>query len=403
MASEVTDSPQPRWLPRIFAATLFFVGSDLYLVSPLLLAIHDTFRTPLGQTGLLVTTFAVGYIVASPVAGWLTDHFGRRPVYFSGLAFFIVTEWASAAAPSFAWLLVARALTGAAAGAVTPIAYTLTADYLPAGHRVQAMAVLSMGFSLATVLGVPLGLAIEHITSWRGTLAVLGVAMFAAALLNAAALHRLPPVTEQVAAASHPRRTFSTKGWLSPAIPTLFASFATFSAVGLLYTYLPAMLTRHGLSNLLLLPILSGYGLMNVLGNFLAGRLGTRWGSETVVRRAQLIEMASIALLIGASLVAPLMVIVLTASTFFAAQAYVPNLKSLAARVTPTVRGESLAWNNAAMYAGLMTGSLAGSLVYQPSTYWRLGILALIVLAASHLIVRGSLIPVTDRRRGNPP
>src|SRR5271170_5050963 len=58
--------------------TLFAVGTDLFVISPLLPPIAADFAVPPGVAGLSVTVFSVVYLVTAPLLGSVSDRVGRR-------------------------------------------------------------------------------------------------------------------------------------------------------------------------------------------------------------------------------------------------------------------------------------------------------------------------------------
>ncbi|WP_134439188.1 MFS transporter, partial [Methylacidiphilum caldifontis] len=115
-------------LSFLFLGIMFFVGVDLNLVAPLIPAIDASFRTSPAKGGFLVTAFALGYIFASPLAGWAADRWGRRQVVLTGLTGLFLAELASALAPDFFALLAARTAGGLFAAAVSPEIYAWIGD-----------------------------------------------------------------------------------------------------------------------------------------------------------------------------------------------------------------------------------------------------------------------------------
>jgi predicted MFS family arabinose efflux permease len=85
----------------------------------------------------------------------------------------------------------------------------------------------------------------------------------------------------------------------------------------------------------------------------------------------------------------------LTIFTF--ARAYIPNLKALASAVPPELRGRSQAWNNAAMYGGMMAGSWAASFGYQA-----IGLGGLAIAAAGLVALGWSLVGAIAERKPEP-
>ncbi len=340
---------------------MFTMGADLNIVSPFLLDISRSYHVSLAAVGWLVTAFAAGYIVASPIAGWLSDRTGRVPTLAIGMAAFVVFETISGVAPTLLTEAASRALAGVAAGAVSPVAYSLVGDVVAKPERPGVMSILSMGFSASTVAGVPLGLWLSTSVGWRGTLLAIGAALAVSGAGLLVLLLRLSPIAPvpRSTAAPSPTRL------LIQAWPQLAASFMAFAAMGLVYTYLPTMLVRHGLGRTTgLMAVLAGYGVFNLLGNAVWGRLGGSRGARTAVLIAQVAELATLLLLAASSAWASLLVIVGTAWLFAGGQAYIPDLKALAADVPMNWRGTSLALNNTAMYGGMMVGSAAANAIF---------------------------------------
>jgi len=152
--------------------------------------------------------------------------------------------------------------------------------------------------------------------------------------------------------------------------PQLIASFMAFAAMGLVYTYLPTAFIHRGLpTSGWLMAVLAGYGLMNLVGNWIFGKMGDRRGAAPTVRLAQLLEIASLALLTALSAWASLPWMIVASWLFAMAQAYIPDLKALAADVSNQWRGTSLAFNNTAMYGGMMVGSAIANAIYHPGAF----------------------------------
>lgn len=382
-------------LGYVFALLLFAIGSDLYIVAALLSDIQKTIHCTVSQAGWLVTSFTAGYTVASPLSGSLTDRLGRRIVLYAGLSFFIIFEAISAWAPSYLILIAGRAATGIAAAAITPTAYTIIGDAIAYSERGQVMAIASSGFSVSAIAGVPIGLWLSKFWGWRGVLWVLTVATVAAAAALLVSLKRRQFLTSNSSPSSH-GGTEDARDSRPPAIssaggirklfatwPVLLVSLLAFAVIGLVYTYLVVDLgDRFGWSKNVLTGVLFVYGLANVAGNLMLGHFGDCSGKRRAVRLGQVIELAGLAA-IAVALWKPEGSIMLAALCVFAlGQAYIPDLKALASAVDPDVRGRSQAWNNAAMYGGMMLGSWGASV-----SYGSIGLRSLVVVAAFVLVL----------------
>jgi multidrug resistance protein len=391
-----TSHPSAR-LGYGFALLPFVVGSDLYIVAPLLSQIRATFSVTLAAAGLLVTVFTAGYTLASPIIGGLTDRLGRRAVLYTGILLFIVFEAVTAWAPNFTVLLAGRPLSGLAAAAISPAAYTIIGDAVPYSEREHVMSIASVGFSVSAIAGVPLGLWLSGYWSWRGVFWVLTAATIAAACVLTLALE-VRPAAVQVAQPQPQRLDLSLaaiRSILATTRSVLAVSFLAFAAVGLVYTFLAIELTSvwHW-SNKMLLSFLCLYGIANVAGNLVLGRLDDLWGKDRAVRIGQTVEFIALLGITGALLWHWAWVLALALALFAFGQAYIPDLKAMASEVEIEQRGRSQAWNNAAMYGGMMTGSWAASYGYQV-----IGFSGLSIAAAAVVALGWSVTEATARER----
>src|SRR5438270_5983958 len=103
--------------------TMFVVGSDLFVVSPLLPLISADYAVPPAAAGLSVTVFAVAYMLSAPALGHLADRVGRGRVLTCCLCAFGAANLLTAMAGDFTWLLATRIVAGTAAAGVSPSIY----------------------------------------------------------------------------------------------------------------------------------------------------------------------------------------------------------------------------------------------------------------------------------------
>ena len=136
---------------------MFLVGTELFVVSPLLPLISADFQSSPALTGLSVAIFALTYMISAPVFGQLADRIGRRRVLICCLCAFAAANLLTAAAASLPCLLAARLLAGAAAAGVSPSVYALVAGIAPLDRRATWLAVAVSGLLVSLSTGAPLG------------------------------------------------------------------------------------------------------------------------------------------------------------------------------------------------------------------------------------------------------
>ena len=106
--------------------------------------------------GLLTALYSIMQFVCGPLAGSLSDRFGRRPVLLISLGGLGVTHLLSAVAPSLAWFVAMRALSGMMA-ATFPVANAYIADVSPPEQRAQNFGLVGVAFGIGFIAGPVLG------------------------------------------------------------------------------------------------------------------------------------------------------------------------------------------------------------------------------------------------------
>jgi len=113
----------------------FLMGFDASVISGVVGSIEVEFRLTKIELGWAVASLTLAATLAMMVSGPLSDRLGRRPVLQLAAALFTVSAVASAFAPSFAMLVVARMLGGLGVGAALIVAPMYIAEIAPARER----------------------------------------------------------------------------------------------------------------------------------------------------------------------------------------------------------------------------------------------------------------------------
>ena len=160
------------------------VTTDLFL--PTLPGLTDGFGASMAQAQLTLTALLLAFGISQLFWGPLSDRFGRRPILLIGLTAYVIAAVASALATSMLWLIVFRALQGAAMGAAVMSARAIVRDvYMPAeGARTMSKGLSGLG--VIACLCAPLGGLLSDLFNWR--VALLAVAVFGAVCLAVVAL-----------------------------------------------------------------------------------------------------------------------------------------------------------------------------------------------------------------------
>jgi predicted MFS family arabinose efflux permease len=382
-------------------STLFLVGTDLFVMSPLLPEITRGFSVNPSAGGWAVSVFALAYLVGGPSLAALADRAGRRGVLIAALAVFAVANLATALAPSFAVLLGARGMAGLAASGITPSVYALVSATAPPTARATWLAIVTSGLLIALIVGAPAGSLLASAAGWQGVFVVLAVA--AALILTSTAVWTrraaTPPPTaggNLLGAANTADTSDQHQFEPAPAVVTKLRAVSVTALWALAvygpYTYLGTILREHlGFPPSVVAGALVCFGAGAVIGNLAGGRLADRFGGR-------LTSVVTLVLLAGAEtffglvlhagpvlLLASLAGMALVAYPFFSAQQ-----ARLIARY-PAASSSLIAWNNTAMYAGILLGSAVGGTALAHSGPTLLAFAAAGVALLAALVATGSI------------
>ena len=137
------------------------------VTDPLLPRLATEFSLSLGHAALVITVFAVAYGVSQLIFGPMGDRFGKYWVIAWGTIACALATALCALAPSFEWLLVARALAGSTAAAIIPLSMAWIGDVVPYERRQPILARFLIGQIMGVSGGVVLGgYAADHL-HWR--------------------------------------------------------------------------------------------------------------------------------------------------------------------------------------------------------------------------------------------
>lgn len=170
----------PRGAIAGLAFTAFASGLSLRVNDALLPLLVREFGVSLGQASQVIGVFAIAYGLAQLFFGPVGDRFGKYRVIAVAAAASALTAGACALAPGFGALLVARALAGATAAAVIPLAMAWIGDVVPYERRQPVLARFLIGQIVGSGTGVWMGGFAADLGSWRAPYAVIAT-LFAAA------------------------------------------------------------------------------------------------------------------------------------------------------------------------------------------------------------------------------
>lgn len=168
-------------------ASLFLVALDQTIIATALGRIVEEFNA-FDSLSWIVTAYLLTTTITVPIAGKLSDLFGRRSILLIGVAIFIVGSLLSGLAGNVEQLVAWRAFQGIGGGIITANAFTIIGDLFAARERGRWQGIFGAVFGLSSVVGPLLGgwltdgqAIIGLTTDWRWTFFInvpVGIAAF---------------------------------------------------------------------------------------------------------------------------------------------------------------------------------------------------------------------------------
>ncbi|MDA3626286.1 MFS transporter [Saccharopolyspora sp. WRP15-2] len=357
------------WTLAALLACVFAIESAEYAVLGVLPDIAGDLRVSVGTTGLLVTGYALTVAVAGPAVTALTTRVPRKALLIGMIAIFTAGNVLAALAGAFGLVLVARILAALVHSTFFAVGLVQAVSVVGAERRGRAIAVVSAGLNLATVLGAPLGTFIGHEFGWRATFWAIAVVSLAAMGLIAVAVPA-SSATGPDSVWAEIRALVSREVFVVVVI-TVLTQIALFTP----YTYIATILTEvSGFAAGAVGWLLMAFGGGGLVGNVIGGRLADRWpwGSVRGLLAGMAFVLGVFALIVQHGGAAAAGVLVLGVVSC----ALIPALQArafAAAAAAPTL---TVAVNTSAFNLGNAGGAWIGGRVLDggASPHWLIGI-----------------------------
>ena len=317
----------------------------------------------------LVSVYAGAAFVASLASAGFVDRFDRRTALLVAHIGFTVGTLACGLMDSFIPLLICRGLTGAFGGLVATQVLAIVGDYFPTERRGRAMGAIMTAFSVASVIGVPIGI---NLAAWKGWSAPFLVVGILAAIFGIFAFFQVPSLRGHIESAD-----------ARPSVGEMFAGVAANSNQRLALIFTVVLMLGH----LSVIPFIATYmqvnlgmsdadlSLMYMIGGALTvvslpiiGKLVDRFGAPEVFTFGSVATIVVILITTNLPVGMALGMILFVTSCFFVASGgrTVPALTLVTGVVKPENRGGFMSLRASVNQAGMGAASfIAGMIIVE--------------------------------------
>lgn len=331
------------------------IGTGVLLPAGLLSAIMADVGVPAARAGLLMTVGGLVVGFGAPMLAGFTSRIDRRMLLVFALGLYVLGHVGAVTTGNFTLLLVYRALTVAGAAIFTPQAAATVGLLVPPERRGGAIAFIFIGWSLASVIGIPLGSVLGQAIGWRETYLLMAVLSGVGAGTVWAVLPgglRVQPL----ALASWVRVLTDVRLLVVLAV-TMFSMSGQFT----LFTYVsPVLAVSYGLGPQPIALVFLLVGAAGVAGNYVASRAAGSFGPERSILLALACVGGGLALIWAGWGVVWVFVL---GGCLWGVGGFAANSlqQSRLVALAPSLASATVALNTSAVYLGQSLGSATGA------------------------------------------
>lgn len=356
--------PAPKGALWALLAGNFVIGTGVMVVPGTLNEISASLAVSVATAGQLITAAAAVMCIGAPllaaaVAGW-----DRRQLLALTLLWYAAGHALAALMPSFGALLPVRMLTVIAPAIFTPQAAACAGMLVPPEQRGRAVTFVFLGWSMASVLGLPIGALIGGHLGWRmAFVAIALLSVVSAASIWLTLPSGIRPAALTAAAWSRVLRSPVLMGIVSVTALQGTGQFVLFSYFG------PILKQSFGAAATTLSVMWALFGACGLIGNMVVSRFIDRVGAGRMVLVTTLLIALSLLLWPTASTLAWLAVVLVPwgLGCFATNSAQQARLVGLAPALAPG----SVALNSSGIYTGQAVGAaLGGWLLAHDAAAW---------------------------------
>lgn len=372
----------------ILGLAIFSLGTAELMVAGMMSTLSEAFDITVGEVGHLISYYAFGVMLGGPILTYVFLKFKSpyRTTLLWLLGLYVIVQGFSAFVSDYNVLVAIRIVTGILCAGCLSLSLATSMALVPVEKRPRAASIVIAGFMVSNVFGVPLATIIDQHWGWRMSFGLVAILVL---ICLCALVRLLPPMAGgSTIKMAEEIKAFKNKAYWKACTTSCLILGASFAA----FSYFVPVLVDVSDFNIQTVPfILMLYGLANIVGNMITGRLAYRHSLAVMVVG---LTILSISLLVMALFAQYQSIAILT--VIFIGLSGVPMNPAMMARIVSVAHPGPMvnAVHTSVINIGLGGGSYLGGMAISSGYGLRSALWIGLVIAILALL---SVLPYTRR------
>lgn len=344
---------------RVYMLTIiaFVVGMAELIIGGILDLVAIDLGISISNAGLLISVFAVVFAISAPIFLIIFAKVERTRLAFIALIFFLIGNIIAIFSPTFMMLIVARIISAASGSLVVVLCINLASNIVEPAFRGRAIGLVVMGVSGSLVLGLPIGVTLGNMFTWRAPFILIATLTVCLMIAMPVFLRKVPPkkaipLRKQIATLKNYKISLAH-------LTTFFFLAGHFTLYGYLTPFTKTMLGFSGTTISILYFV---YGIAAVSGGGLGGIAADRFGiRQTILIVISLLAFCLLIIPFTVNIVVLFWIILVFWGMM--SWAITPPIQSHLILLSPETSDIQQSLNNASLHLGIAFGTFIGSII----------------------------------------
>ncbi|MFT8775025.1 MAG: MFS transporter, partial [Lacticaseibacillus paracasei] len=280
------------WRIYILALISFLIGSSQFITSGFLDQIAAAMRISIATAGQFTTAYALVYAIVTPIVTSLTAKIDRKKIILCSFGVFILGNILSYFSSSVGVFTISRIIVASGAGISVVIALTIASQIAPIGKKASSIAIVTIGFTIALIIGVPIGRLLSSTFGWRSVFLIISLLSIIAVFIIIVFIPKVQ--NDQNTSIKEQLKLFKNPRVIMGLMITLF----WLSGYALVYVYISPFLTKGlKLSANLVVLALFVFGIACLVGSKIGGYCADRYGVINTLLVSMVCDIVSLSFL----------------------------------------------------------------------------------------------------------